>query len=325
MRVVRATHFCHTNWATWAGSWVTFCGLGRFRVDIYHIGCRPFCTPVTRPPPTPVLPHAGAPSLIIPQPPRTTQDHPPIAPPCSPPLPGRPPLIIPHTPPTTQDLPPSSPTPGHLPPLPPNRGYRPPLPPNRGYRPPCSPNPGIPPPITPYQPPTQGRPPPRALSIAPRYTLTRTVNWSVCQTPPTRQAVPLPRHSCTPPAPPMPGHHPLSPPAPGLSPPGTSLPRHTAPGPLPHSPPRPTLLAQSSEPTSAANWSTPLAYRADLDVPGFPNYVRYIANQPPCTTILNSQFPHGRRTDWPVNSPLRQGLEAPSGFPPPNARACRIL
>jgi hypothetical protein len=32
MGVVRATRFSHTKWATWAGSWVTFCGLGRLRV-----------------------------------------------------------------------------------------------------------------------------------------------------------------------------------------------------------------------------------------------------------------------------------------------------
>jgi len=33
MGVVRATPFSHTKWATWAGSWVTFCGLGRLRVN----------------------------------------------------------------------------------------------------------------------------------------------------------------------------------------------------------------------------------------------------------------------------------------------------
>jgi hypothetical protein len=32
MGVVRATRFSHTKWATWAGSWVTFCGLCRLRV-----------------------------------------------------------------------------------------------------------------------------------------------------------------------------------------------------------------------------------------------------------------------------------------------------
>jgi hypothetical protein len=31
MGMVRATHFSHTKWATWAGFLVTFCGLGRFR------------------------------------------------------------------------------------------------------------------------------------------------------------------------------------------------------------------------------------------------------------------------------------------------------
>ena len=44
--------------------------------------------------------------------------------------------------------------------------------------------------------------------------------------------------------------------------------------PVPPERPKPTLLAQSSQATSKVNWSTPLAYHADLGVPGFPD-IRY--------------------------------------------------
>ena len=145
MGVVRATHFSHTKWATWAGSWVTFCGLGRFRVDIYHIGCRPFCTRPTR------LPHHPRPGGYLPHP-----GHPgpsPIAPPAPPHLPGRPPLIIP-----SPILPQPPRSPHH-----PHRGHLPPLPPNRDTAP-HAPQPRIRPPSQP-----RGDHPPEHCQ-APRYT-----------------------------------------------------------------------------------------------------------------------------------------------------------
>jgi hypothetical protein len=61
------------------------------------------------------------------------------------------------------------------------------------------------------------------------------------------------------------------------------VPRIASPGHI-GTPPRPTFLAQSPKATSKVNWSAPLAYHADLGVPGCPN-ILYIANQSPCTTI----------------------------------------
>jgi hypothetical protein len=48
MGVVRATHFSHTKWATWAGFLVTFCGLGRFRVKKSRGICLGMATPGAR-------------------------------------------------------------------------------------------------------------------------------------------------------------------------------------------------------------------------------------------------------------------------------------
>src|SRR6059058_6240523 len=60
--------------------------------------------------------------------------------------------------------------------------------------------------------------------------------------------------------------------------PRIASPEHTG------TPPRPTFLTQSSKATSKVNWSTPLAYHADLGVPGCPN-ILYIANQSPYNNL----------------------------------------
>ena len=78
MGVVRAIHFSHTKWATWAGSWVTFCGLGRLRVDISR----------------------GVPAILLPHPAGTT----PRAP-----LRATSPMINPrYTPPHVRESPPNA-------------------------------------------------------------------------------------------------------------------------------------------------------------------------------------------------------------------------
>jgi hypothetical protein len=143
----------------------------------------------------------------------------------------------------------------------------------------------------------------RTISIAPSYIPRVSVNW------PVRQVHQIAR-------PYLPGacmYSPMAPlpPTPGLPPPGhirpppmlpraiinaltniqpltvnwsvRHVPRIASPG---HTGtrPRPTFLTQSPKATSKVNWSTPLAYHADLGVPGCPN-ILYIANQSPCTTI----------------------------------------
>jgi hypothetical protein len=191
MGVVRATHFSPTKWATRAGSWVTFCGLGRFRVDISR---------------------------------------------------GVPAVLHPHHPPT------------------------------RGHHSPeeCQ----------------------SPLATSP----TRPGQLASKSDPPTRQAVP-PR-ACM--------YSAMFPP------PQAGLPR---------------TIVRAHQHGQLVN---PSSIPCGLGCPGLPN-IQYIANQPPvynnstlAVTLLFETL-HGRCTDWPVNSSLRQGLEAPSGFPPPNARACRIL
>lgn len=103
-----------------------------------------------------------------------------------------------------------------------------------------APSPGLPPPIFPHAPPIRGHLPPssRTISIAPSYIRRVPVNWSISQV---HQIVR----------------------------------RYLPPGiPVPPYRPKPTFLAQSSQATSKVNWSTPLAYHADLGVPGFPD-IRY--------------------------------------------------
>jgi hypothetical protein len=112
---------------------------------------------------------------------------------------------------------------------------------------------------------------------------------------------------------------------------------------------RPPTLPPSWSPSPLINWSvsqfpqtrfgcnqcTLCAYRAQpslLNPPRPPArstgriHVHGIANDPYHSVCLEDQtLRHGRCIDWPVNPSLRSGREAPSGFPPPNARACRIL
>ena len=184
MGVVRATQFSHTKWATWAGSWVTFCGLGRFKVDISrtvrstdHYAC-------------PITPHA----------------------PPSPPEPYQSPLATSHVSRSTGQYVGSTTSPGRTSP-------------GHACTPPWPPTPGL-------QPPGHIRPPPmlpRAIINALTNIQPLTVNWSVRHVPQIARGA-SPGHTCT--------------------------------------PPRPTFLTQSSKATSKANWSTLLAYHADLGCPG---------------------------------------------------------
>ena len=101
MGVVRAIHFSHTKWATWAGSWVTFCGLGRLRVDI------------SRGVPAILLPH---PAGTTPRAPPSTVNHPRYTPPT------RTGQLVSKSDPPTRGMhvctPPSPPAPGLSPPKP---------------------------------------------------------------------------------------------------------------------------------------------------------------------------------------------------------------
>jgi hypothetical protein len=130
----------------------------------------------------------------------------------------------------------------------------------------------------------------RTRSIAPSYIPRVPVNWSVCRVHHIARPY-LPRACMYSPMAPLP-------PTPGLQPPGHIRPppmlpraiinaltniqpltvnwsvrhvpqiaRGASPG---HTctPPRPTFLTQSSKATSKANWSTLLAYHADLGCPG---------------------------------------------------------